>query len=241
MTKETTGAEPTIAELRAKYPYIPAYTAYMLSYEYWTNDQLREAHQIAAPHDTYMVHDGKFFTLKNITNQQLLAFLKSHAADQLTINYITGQLAKLTISEYKRKVVFYHEDTKTNWLSLDEVTVPVIIDWLKKEYLTQGKPSPGVVKLSKEFSTLIRDKYFTTDELNAVNEENARNNDSSCATHDYCDANMIMDEAFQTVMGREFVFQDDEVPGSEEKNAYDTDLINAAWSMSKAAGFGNTE
>lgn len=91
-------------------------------------------------------------------------------------------------------------------------------------------------QLSKEFSRLVNE-YYTPDQLSEVRAKNAASNDSSCATHDYYDSNMIMDEAFKTVTKRDYVFYDEDIPGSEEQNAEDTDLVNAAWSKSKAAQF----
>lgn len=45
-----------------------------------------------------------------------------------------------------------------------------------------------------------------------------------CASHDYVDSNMTMDEAFIATMGREMVLDADE----------DVDLINAAWDIARA-------
>lgn len=103
--------------------------------------------------------------------------------------------------------------------------------------MTTTTPSIKLIEqLSKEFSTLVN-KYYSPDQLADVRAKNTASNDNTCATHDYYDANMIMDEAFQTVMKREFVFWNDEEPGTFEQNEYDTDLINEAWGKSKEAQF----
>lgn len=50
---------------------------------------------------------------------------------------------------------------------------------------------------------------------------------ASCASHDFCDANMVMAAAFEQVIGREF-----EV-GSEA----DAELWNRAWDVARESGF----
>lgn len=47
-----------------------------------------------------------------------------------------------------------------------------------------------------------------------------------CASHDFCDANMAMSEAFAKAFGRD--------PGFDQ---HDVDLMNSAWEAAKAAGF----
>lgn len=58
-----------------------------------------------------------------------------------------------------------------------------------------------------------------------------------CTSHDYCDANMAMDEAFQKVMGRDFFFFDEDQPETERQHAADMALINAAWTVAKDHNF----
>lgn len=75
--------------LYKKYPYIPAYSKIMGSYEYWTENQLMEAEQINAPVDTYRIDTGSLFsgkqeipvayTIDQIKNQQLVIELKQLA------------------------------------------------------------------------------------------------------------------------------------------------------------------
>ena len=82
-----------------------------------------------------------------------------------------------------------------------------------------------VQKLAKEFSLELK-ADLTEEQL----DDCARHKDAGRA-HDYVDANMTMDAAFQRVVGREFVFFDDERPWTEKQNEYDTNLINAAWEV----------
>lgn len=50
----------------------------------------------------------------------------------------------------------------------------------------------------------------------------------ACASHDYCDANMVMFYAFQKLYGREMALDDS--PQADE----DLKLSNAAWAIAKA-------
>lgn len=51
----------------------------------------------------------------------------------------------------------------------------------------------------------------------------------ACASHNYCDANMTMAEAFETAMGRD-VFTGDHILDA------DMDLWNAAWNFARTTG-----
>jgi hypothetical protein len=50
-----------------------------------------------------------------------------------------------------------------------------------------------------------------------------------CASHDFCDANMTMQEAWESVMGRDFL--PDDAPPSDA----DCALWNRAWEIARAA------
>lgn len=111
--------------------------------------------------------------------------------------------------------------------------LPIKIN-VKPTYATE--PSKEVRKLAKKFSKVLA-SWLSFEQMQTVIESNAENNDSSCASHDFCDANMAMDEAFVKVMKRSFVFFVEDDPASEKANEYDTDLINQAWSLAKANKF----
>ncbi|MFN3261258.1 MAG: hypothetical protein ACE37J_11940 [Pikeienuella sp.] len=53
---------------------------------------------------------------------------------------------------------------------------------------------------------------------------------AACASHDFCDANMVMASAFERVMERPFDF------GSET----DMDIWNRAWDAARLSGFATT-
>lgn len=94
-----------------------------------------------------------------------------------------------------------------------------------------------VTDLAKEFGNVLKE-WLTTDQMESVIRSNQRDkNEPWCSSHDFCDANMAMDEAFQKVMQREYVFFNDDKPESEQENIDDTDLTNTAWALAKENDF----
>jgi hypothetical protein len=94
-----------------------------------------------------------------------------------------------------------------------------------------------VTELAKEFGAVLKEWLTGEQMLQVISTNREDINASWCASHDFCDANMAMDAAFQKVMGREFVFFNDEQPETEAQNGEDTDLINAAWTLAKKNDF----
>lgn len=92
-------------------------------------------------------------------------------------------------------------------------------------------------QLSDEFSRLIVANFSAEQLAETIAKNHTPEYSGCCATHDYCDANMVMDEAFQNIMNREFIFWNDEKPETEEQNRKDTDLVNQAWAVSKSKDF----
>ncbi len=80
------------------------------------------------------------------------------------------------------------------------------------------------LRLAHAFHRLVRKAL--PKHLEAIDEEN-RTAEHTCATQDFCDANMIMDEAFTAVLGRDMDV------GSED----DAALWNAAWDLAIVRGF----
>ena len=58
-------------------------------------------------------------------------------------------------------------------------------------------------RLADDFSRIIRD-WLTSEELAEVLLRNRNREPGVCATHDFCDANVAMEEAFTTVLNRDF-------------------------------------
>jgi len=85
------------------------------------------------------------------------------------------------------------------------------------------------MKLAKEFSKILKG-WLTKEELNEINYKNENNpeyQDGVCATHDYCDPNEAMLQAFKKVNRREFDFSSDK----------DSAEINIAWNKAKQKKF----
>lgn len=65
-------------------------------------------------------------------------------------------------------------------------------------------------------------------------ENKRRGDDGTCASHDHCDANMVMDAAAQGLGVHMFP---DDAPEDFEVDQEVVDLWNAAWSLARAEGF----
>jgi hypothetical protein len=78
--------------------------------------------------------------------------------------------------------------------------------------------------LAGAFADVVHE-WTTPEELAEIKRRNATEQygSTSCATHDFFDANMAMDQAFRSTMGRTIDLDSDE----------DIDLWNAAWDMAK--------
>lgn len=84
-------------------------------------------------------------------------------------------------------------------------------------------------KLAHAFTEIVR-KSFSAKELAEIVKRNRSyraKGQEFCATQEFCDANMLMEEAFINVMGRE------PDVGADE----DADLWNAAWTMAATKDF----
>lgn len=84
-----------------------------------------------------------------------------------------------------------------------------------------------VERLAKEFSSILR-SWLSKEELSKVVKDNEEEKDSSiCHSHDHCDPNQAMIDAFTKIKGKDIDFQDD-------KNM---DLMNKAWDLAKKEKF----
>lgn len=92
-------------------------------------------------------------------------------------------------------------------------------------------------RLAVEFSRILRE--WLTEELAEVVRLNAAEPDKSgvCHSHDYCDANQAMLDAWEVVFGK------GEVPAcirehkTDAEENHDDAIWNAAWTMAKEKGF----
>ncbi|MEL4071690.1 hypothetical protein WKW50_16215 [Ochrobactrum sp. GPK 3] len=73
--------------------------------------------------------------------------------------------------------------------------------------------------------------HYTNDTLEEIDRRNRSRNDDTCASHDFFDANIIMDEAFTRFFGRSTLSD------SESISDDDCDLWRRAWNIAKRKGF----
>lgn len=92
--------------------------------------------------------------------------------------------------------------------------------------------------LAVEFSKVLHE-WLGSDmkEVVRINHTTQYKGKEACASHNYCDSNMAMNEAFEKVMGRKYIFFDDDKPETEKQNEEDTNLCNAAWSLARTNQF----
>ncbi len=81
------------------------------------------------------------------------------------------------------------------------------------------------VELARRFHAIVRRDL--AEHLEAIDEENRTAAESTCATHDYLDANMLMDEAFTAAFGHDM----------DADNEDDAATWNAAWDLAVEHGF----
>lgn len=83
------------------------------------------------------------------------------------------------------------------------------------------------LRLSNEFSRIVNREFSNEELAEVVKRNNTPEYTDCCATHDFCDANELMAEAFKTVFGREV----------DPQNEDDCESWNIAWSLSKDSHF----
>lgn len=84
----------------------------------------------------------------------------------------------------------------------------------------------AIRRLSETFSRIVRDE-LAEDLTEIVRRNRLTEYEHSCATHDYCDANMLMHDAFVEVQGHDL----------DASSAMDTHLWNDAWLRSAQREF----
>lgn len=100
---------------------------------------------------------------------------------------------------------------------------------------------PTRAGLARELARTIR-RWLTADELAEAVRRNATPeyaDHNMCATHDFCDANMALDEAYRTTTGRQLVDDMQEADGeaAADQDAKWWDYINGAADLARLAGF----
>lgn len=85
------------------------------------------------------------------------------------------------------------------------------------------------IKLARKFAEKLQDEGVPIREI--IDRNKARDNPLVCASHDFCDANITMHEAFLEVMGR------DPLEPLDGMSAADMETWNNAWAIAVAADF----
>ena len=87
-------------------------------------------------------------------------------------------------------------------------------------------------QLARAFSLLLM-REIGVDNLTEVNRLNNTKayQHGACATHNYCDANQVMIDAFVAIFGREPAYADE--PGNEQ----DTNITISAWDEARKNKF----
>lgn len=85
-----------------------------------------------------------------------------------------------------------------------------------------------ITRLAKVFSYVLA-AWHTERQMKAIVKKNKEEGPNSliCHSHDYCDANQAMIDAFETVYGRNLDFTKED----------DMTMIDAAWTVAKANDF----
>ena len=82
-------------------------------------------------------------------------------------------------------------------------------------------------KLAIEFGRVLHSWLDVQEMVEIINRNREQRDDNICHTHDFCDANMAMEEAFQNVLGR----------GAVVASWEDNLLWNESWSLAKRYNF----
>lgn len=118
---------------------------------------------------------------------------------------------------------------RDEWFTETEEPSKIQLDQLYDWYRSECCDIQPVEPLAREFAKVLT-TYLGADTMRDV-ARNERDNHipGCCHSHDHCDANMAMDEAFTKVIGRGPLGEDDEMEMSE----MDCNLWNEAWDLAR--------
>lgn len=135
---------------------------------------------------------------------------------------IPGKRFRVSLAEMDAKETEQLSGESFDVMETDDVTEAI------SEALSAVQNNPlNPEILAKAFSAVLFG-WLTPEQRATVLERNkAEGNPSICHSHDFCDANMAMVEAFQNLGVGEIDSQDDE----------QTALWDAAWALAKSSGF----
>lgn len=123
------------------------------------------------------------------------------------------ELGKRISALVEQGVIVFKRDSNERVESVSVTPEPVIVD--------------HTAALATAFATMLKDGIGETN-FAAMRKLNATPTyplNGACASHNYCDSNMVMAAALESVLGRSFDFDSDD----------DSDLFNAAWSHARTS------
>ncbi|MBG6083031.1 hypothetical protein [Rubrivivax gelatinosus] len=93
-------------------------------------------------------------------------------------------------------------------------------------------------ELAAQFAVLLRLTLTDEEFAEVLLRNRAQTDPQVCASHDFCDANMVMFEAFRRVYGRDPALSSDDGDSAEaELSNWDTEDWNAAWELARGMEF----
>lgn len=117
------------------------------------------------------------------------------------------------------------EASPFGWLSEIEALLDVC-----RRLDRQAHHAPPEMRLALGFAQALCTALSPTELSEAVHKNRTPEYAEACASHDYCDANMVMEQAFVTVFERPFLYEGE--PFDE-----DTLVWNSAWNIARRAEF----
>lgn len=94
--------------------------------------------------------------------------------------------------------------------------------------MSKDKDIVVIEQLAKKFAEVLQE-WLSAEQMKTVIKRNMSGaySEDVCASHDFCDANMAMDESFLRVLFR----------NASTSSDHDIYLWNSAWTMAKTADF----
>jgi len=95
------------------------------------------------------------------------------------------------------------------------------------------------IRLAKAFGAIVRESFSRRDFRQILDRNRRETNPGVCHTHDFCDANMLMEAAFIETMGREPLLpcDSDGTAETEARQEAECVLWSDAWAIAGAAEF----
>ena len=125
---------------------------------------------------------------------------------------------------------------RTEFPDFDPATMPAIPAHWTDDWNDDWNEALAYM-LAERFAAILRDELGpkTFAEIKRRNETDPAYA-TSCASHDFCDANMVMDAAFRDVLGRGPVMDEE---GRDAEEDADIALWNAAWEFARKHWIGH--